>query len=85
MSTAVHERPDAGDGHVRELEPSVPRDELLARYLGALRRHGDPEPAREAAPEGGDVRTCARCGETTLFRLDPEGGWAFCTSCERAA
>ena len=60
-------------------------DELLARYLRALDRYGDPEQRREELPRGVDIRTCASCGETTLFRLDPEGGWAFCTACRRAA
>ncbi|HSL12333.1 MAG TPA: hypothetical protein VLA82_13560 [Actinomycetota bacterium] len=64
---------------------SVERDDLLSRYLRALDRYGDPEPRREELPAGADVRTCASCGETTLFRLDPEGGWAFCTACRKAA
>jgi hypothetical protein len=59
-------------------------DELLMRYLGALSRHGDPEPERDEVAPGHDVRTCAACGEHTIFRLDPDGGWAECSACGRA-
>jgi hypothetical protein len=73
------------------LSTRVPRrsapanDELLSRYLGALRRHGDPEIERRSLAEGHDVRTCPNCGRHVIFRIDPEGGWAECTSCGRAA
>jgi hypothetical protein len=63
----------------------VERDDLLLRYLRALDRFGDPESQRDDLPAGADIRTCACCGETTLFRLDPEGGWAFCTACSKPA
>jgi hypothetical protein len=63
----------------------VERDDLLARYLRALGRYGDPEPQRDEVPPGSDIRTCACCGETTMFKLDAEGGWAYCTACRRAA
>ena len=84
MSILVHELPETHDRRAVDRDPES-RDDLLARYLGALRRHGDPEPRRDELPEGLDVRTCARCGETGAFRLDPQGGWAYCISCERAA
>ena len=78
MSTVLERR--------RTYVPDVDEpDGLLTRYLRALDRYGDPEPRRHGIPRGVDTRTCARCGETTLFRLDPGGGWAFCTACERAA
>jgi hypothetical protein len=78
MSTVL-ERPRA------DLPDANEPTDLLSRYLHALDRYGNPEPRRHALPPGADVRSCARCGERTLFRLDPEGGWAFCTTCSRAA
>ena len=63
----------------------VERDDLLSWYLWALDRYGKPQEHREDVPAGADIRTCARCGETVMFRLDPEGGWAFCTVCRKAA
>ena len=78
MSTVL-ERPRSYE------DDSIERDDLLSRYLRALGRYGDPEPQRGALPAGADIRTCACCGATTHFRLDPEGGWAFCTQCRKAA
>ena len=77
MST-VFKRPRTDLSDANELD-------LRSRYLRALDRYGNPEPHRHDLPPGADVRTCACCGETTLFRLDPEGGWAFCIACRRAA
>jgi len=79
MSTIMRDRP--------RTEQKSPRrdDDLLSRYLRALDRYGDPEPQRAGVAPGSDVRTCASCGETVSFRLDPRGGWAFCTACGRAA
>jgi hypothetical protein len=56
---------------------------LYAEYMEALRRHGEPEPA-EPSP-GHVARHCARCGEKTLFRLDPEGTWYECLQCGQYA
>jgi hypothetical protein len=56
----------------------LPRDVLLDRYLEALDRRGDKDP-------DDDVRTCARCGESAPFTLDPDGGWAYCGACGLAA
>ena len=58
-------------------------DDLLLRYLRALEDHG--QDVAEDLPAGRDVRTCAHCGANTFFRLDPQGGWAFCEACSRAA
>jgi hypothetical protein len=77
MSTVL-ERP-------RTYVPDAEREDLLSRYLRALDRYGDPEAQRNDVPAGADIRTCACCGEMTLFRLDSEGGWAFCTACGKPA
>lgn len=74
LATRPPRRPDPAD-----------RDDLLSRYLGALRRYGDPEAERQSLAEGHDVRTCPHCGQHGIFRVDPEGGWAQCTSCRRPA
>lgn len=31
------------------------------------------------------VRMCAFCGQRGPVRLDPEGGWAWCSACGRPA
>jgi hypothetical protein len=74
MGTTLRDRPRTAPLRSRP-------DDLLSRYLRALDRYGEPDPRRR----DGDVRTCACCGETALFKLDPRGGWAFCTACDRAA
>lgn len=78
MTTTLHDRP-------RTERSPLQRNDLLSRYLRALDRYGDPEPQRAGVTPGSDLRTCACCGETALFRLDPRGGWAFCTACGRPA
>jgi len=60
-------------------------NDLLDRYLGALRHHGDPEEGSEELSPNLDVRTCANCGAHTLFRLDPAGTWFECTACGHLA
>lgn len=61
-------------------------DELLGRYLHALERHDDrSEREAERLARGHDVRTCANCGEHTVFRIDPGGVWSECTNCGRLA
>jgi hypothetical protein len=77
MSTVLRDRP--------RTTPRRTGDDLLNRYLRALDRYGDPRAEREYLPYNGDIRTCASCGETAVFRLDPAGGWAFCTACGHAA
>jgi hypothetical protein len=86
MSTILRERQTASSER-RSARPAFRvRDDLLLRYRLALSRHGDPEPQRDHVADGYDVRTCARCGEEeALFQLDPEGSWAYCTACGRAA
>ena len=78
MSTNLRDRPQTG-----RIRPQ--RDDLLSRYLRALDRCGNPEARLGATARRSDVRTCACCGETASFQLDPRGGWAFCTACGRAA
>jgi hypothetical protein len=58
---------------------------LLDRYMGALRYHGDPNEPEDDLSLGLDIRTCANCGEHTLFRLDPAGTWFECTACGHLA
>lgn len=52
---------------------------LLGRYLRALKRYGQPEP--KASSPGHAIRSCARCGRHTIFRMDPEGTWFECSVC----
>ena len=61
--------------------PTPQAEDLLRRYLRAREDQG----AAEDLPEGRDLRTCAHCGAKAFFRLDHEGGWAFCEACSRAA
>lgn len=58
------------------IDRPLPRDELLTRYLEALRRHEIPDD---------DIRTCVHCGTTGTFHTDPEGGWARCDACGEEA
>jgi hypothetical protein len=87
MSTILRERQTTPSEHrISARHVFRVRDDLLLRYRMALSRHGDPEPQRDRVADGYDVRTCARCGEEdALFQLDPEGSWAYCTACGRAA
>jgi hypothetical protein len=58
-------------------------DPMLGRYLAALRWHDSEDDPCESP--GNDIRTCAACGEHTIFRLDPEGTWFVCSACGRYA
>jgi len=55
------------------------RQLLYRRYVEALKRHGEPEDP-EPSP-GHAIRQCVKCGQATIFRLDPEGTWYECTRC----
>lgn len=79
MNRRVGARPEAmGEG------ARTPRErELLDDYLRLLGRRGDPH--RPVGSSGPQVRTCASCGRRAAVRLDPEGGWAWCSACGRAA
>jgi hypothetical protein len=80
MSAAIHDLPR------RNRDDAEDRDDLLSRYLGALSRYPDEaDQDHEDLPVGYDVRTCANCGERAMFKLDPDGGWAACTACGKAA
>lgn len=57
-------------------------DGSLRMYLKGLY---EAAPPRRVRSPGGDVRTCANCGRTTSFRLDPDGVWSTCSSCGRFA
>lgn len=57
--------------------------DLLRSYLRALARHGAPQ-GRDLG-RGRQLRTCARCGERSVFHPDPEGGWYVCGACGRYA
>lgn len=67
--------------HVERGPATSDRDDLLHEYLRLLRRDG----ARAQQPSLAPVRTCAWCGHRSRFHLDPDGGWALCTSCGRYA
>ncbi len=54
---------------------------LYAAYVQALQRRGAPAEAAPAPSPGHAIRHCATCGETTMFRLDPEGTWYECLRC----
>lgn len=58
-------------------------DHLLEDYLRLLARYGDA-PNGTTFP-GHEIRTCAFCGQRAVFVLDPGGGWARCSACERYA
>ena len=58
-------------------------DDLLLDYMRLRGR--EEEPWRSARSEGPDIRTCRWCGRRAPVRLDPEGGWAWCFACGRAA
>ena len=65
-------------------EGRVPEeDDLLSTYLRLLGRHTETHRAVESP--GCQVRTCSSCGKRALVHLDPEGGWAWCSACGRAA
>ena len=55
------------------------QDPLYQRYLQALRVHGAPE--RKVPSPGHAIRNCTHCGQTSMFRLDPEGTWYECMHC----
>jgi hypothetical protein len=54
-------------------------DLLLERYLAARAVHG-PAPEEKIGP-GRELRTCASCGEHSIFKLDPNGTWYECSAC----
>lgn len=58
---------------------TLQEERLLRQYLRLLAHYGG-RPEREVSP-GHDIRNCARCGQSAIFRIDPEGGWATCTAC----
>jgi hypothetical protein len=62
----------------------VPEEpDLLLDYLRLLGRGEGPRQPVE--PSGPQVRTCTSCGRRAPVRLDPEGSWAWCSACGRAA
>ena len=54
-------------------------ERLLRQYLRLLSRYGG-QPDREVSP-GHEIRTCAACGQTAIFRIDARGCWASCLAC----
>jgi hypothetical protein len=58
-------------------------DDLLLDYLRLRGRQQEPQGS--AWPERPKIRTCRSCGRRAAVRLDPEGGWAWCSACGRAA
>jgi hypothetical protein len=58
-------------------------DRLLRTYIrGLVHEGGRATPSRSP---GHEARTCAHCGQWTLFRLDPDGVWTTCSACGRYA
>ena len=72
---------DASRRRAAEVRPSSGGDLLLARYLRAMDRHGNPA---DAGP-GAATRTCSSCGSLTHFDGDQSGGWAVCSVCDELA
>jgi hypothetical protein len=64
---------------LRSSSPDPQAQLMYQRYLAALRRYGEPEPAPPSP--GHAIRQCAHCGRATMFRLDPDGTWYECTRC----
>jgi hypothetical protein len=65
------------------LADDLKEDRLLRTYLKGLVRGEAPRTAMRTP--GHEVRTCANCGRSTTFRLDPDGVWTTCSSCGRYA
>ncbi len=57
-------------------------DELLVDYRRLRGRQEEPQGS--PWPERPGSRTCRSCGRRAPVRLDPEGGWAWCSACGRA-
>lgn len=53
-------------------------EELLLDYLRLWGRQEEPQGS--PWPEGPEIRTCRSCGRRAPVRLDPEGGWAWCSA-----
>jgi ribosomal protein L37AE/L43A len=62
---------------VQELDRDY--DRVLGDYLRRLTRLGAEGQA--ASAPGHQVRTCASCGQRSVFRLDPAGTWYRCSTC----
>lgn len=63
--------------------PKLEKPDLLRDYLRNLSREGGSHDV--VIDEGRQVRTCARCGERTVFRVEPEGTWYRCGACREYA
>lgn len=62
---------------------SLDKPDLLRDYLRALSREGGSHDV--VLDHGRQVRTCAHCGERTVFKLEPGGTWYRCASCREYA
>lgn len=58
-------------------------DRMLRTYVRGL-VHADTVQTRTPSV-GPEERTCAHCGQRSVFRLDPDGVWTTCSSCGRYA
>ena len=59
-----------------------PEDDLLRTYLRTLSRSGRTQPLPGI---GSQWRTCANCGQRTIFLQEPGGTWFRCRACGRYA
>jgi hypothetical protein len=77
-------QPVPARGGVEAAGGRVPDEgDLFLDYLRLLGCKGEPHGSLQ--PEGSQLRTCSSCGRRVPFHLDPEGSWAWCSACGRAA